>query len=57
MSAFIDKETCTGCGACVDVCPVNVIEMKEDGKALVEEGCIECGMCVPECPVDAIAMQ
>ena len=29
MKAIVDKETCTGCGLCVDTCP-NVFEMKGD---------------------------
>lgn len=55
MAVKIDKETCIGCGACVDVCPVSALTM-EDGKAVCDEGaCIDCGACIGTCPVQAIS--
>ncbi len=55
MPAIVDKETCTACGACVEVCPVEAITMPE--KAVIDaETCTECGVCVDECPVDAISI-
>jgi len=57
MPAKVDQETCTGCGACVDACPQEAIEMVE-GKAVVDpEKCVDCGICVDECPVEAISME
>ena len=57
MPVTINEETCTGCGACVDVCPVEAITLKDDGKAKVDpDTCIDCGVCVTECPVEAIDM-
>ena len=29
MPAKVDKESCVGCGTCVDECPEAAIEMKE----------------------------
>ena len=55
MAVKIDKETCIGCGACVDVCPVAALSMK-DGKAECDEAtCIDCGACIATCPVQAIS--
>ncbi|HQB97425.1 MAG: 4Fe-4S binding protein [Candidatus Cloacimonadaceae bacterium] len=55
MAVKIDKETCIGCGACVDVCPVTALSMV-DGKADCDEGtCIDCGACIATCPVAAIS--
>ena len=57
MPAFVDQEKCTGCGACVDACPVEAITMEDGGKAKVNpDTCIDCGACVSECPVEAISM-
>ena len=51
---FINQEKCVGCGACVNVCPVEAISMK-DGKAVInQEKCIKCGKCLTVCPQDAI---
>ena len=55
MPAKIEKETCTGCEACVSSCPTEAIVM-EAGKAKVTDDCIDCGACVDECPVEAITM-
>jgi len=55
MAVKIDKEKCTGCNACVDVCPVNAIKIKND-KAVVSDECVECGACINECPNEAIAL-
>jgi ferredoxin len=56
MIPTINKEECTGCGNCVEVCPPGALIM-EDGKARVREDlCEECGFCAPECPLDAIAI-
>ena len=56
MAAKIDKDTCAGCGACVDSCPVGAITIADD-KAVIDEGtCIECGACVGSCPCEAISL-
>lgn len=48
-------ENCTGCGACIDACFVNVITIK-DGKATISEECRGCGRCVEVCPHSAIEL-
>ncbi len=55
MAAVVDKEKCTACGACVEVCPVEAIKL-EDKATIDAETCIECGACVDECPVEAISL-
>ena len=51
---WVDVTRCTGCGACVQVCPVGAIALM-DGKAHIdEELCTGCGACVSACPEDAI---
>ncbi|MFO7949129.1 MAG: electron transfer flavoprotein subunit alpha [Candidatus Fermentibacteraceae bacterium] len=52
----VSPELCTGCGACVPVCPFGAITM-EEGLAVIGEACTLCGACVSECPFDAIIMR
>lgn len=47
---------CTGCEACVPICPFGAIEMR-DGKAYITEACRVCGQCLDVCPVSAIIMR
>ncbi|MEJ2355094.1 MAG: 4Fe-4S binding protein [candidate division WOR-3 bacterium] len=40
----VDETKCTGCGICLNVCPVRAISMS-DGKAQIEkEKCEKCGV-------------
>ena len=55
MAVNIDKAKCTGCGDCVDVCPVEALSL-ENGKAVVNDECIDCGVCVDECPSGALLL-
>lgn len=53
----IDKETCIGCGECVEVCKDFSLVLR-DGKADIGNnpafGCIGCGHCMAICPTGAI---
>lgn len=51
----IDKEHCTGCGACERDCPAHVLRVRE-GKAEYLKDCIHCGHCVAVCPAKAVAI-
>ncbi|MEA3490247.1 MAG: 4Fe-4S binding protein [Candidatus Omnitrophota bacterium] len=53
MIAKVDTGKCTGCGACVDICPVDAIKI-EDNKAVSSEECIGCRACETQCPTGAI---
>jgi NAD-dependent dihydropyrimidine dehydrogenase PreA subunit len=54
QTVWVDVTRCTGCGACVEVCPVGAIALV-DGKAHVDEKlCTGCGACVDACPEGAI---
>lgn len=59
----LDASACTGCGACVDVCPHAVFGMERvpDGgpeslraSILRRDRCMECGACALNCPSGAL---
>lgn len=55
----IDADLCTGCGICVDSCPMDVIRMDEKGqKAIIKYpgDCMLCLHCEIECPAHAISV-
>lgn len=50
----VDRSSCTGCGDCSSVCPVDAVEMI-DGRSYIDpETCIGCGFCQGVCSYDAI---
>jgi uncharacterized protein (DUF362 family)/Pyruvate/2-oxoacid:ferredoxin oxidoreductase delta subunit len=54
IKPVINREACTGCGACADVCPAGAIEMA-GGKAEVrEKACVSCLCCHEACPAGAV---
>lgn len=57
MAIIVDRSKCIGCEACVAVCPVGAMSMK-DGKACVDtDKCILCGACVSECRQGALSKE
>ena len=50
-----EQLSCTGCGACVQMCPHSCITMEYDDEGFLypsvnTETCIGCGICVRNCP-------
>ncbi len=50
----IVSENCTGCTACVRVCPTEAIRVRERKASIDNSRCIDCGMCVEVCQFHAI---
>lgn len=52
----IDSKKCDGCGTCVDICPVSVLEVKSKKCVVVNpDECIECRACEAACENGAIS--
>ena len=57
MPPEVNLDECGGIGACVEACPLAVLELV-DNKAVVAQpdDCAECGACVDACPMEAITL-
>lgn len=58
----VDKSKCASCGACVNDCPLKILEIdqKQNFPLMIgrgEELCIKCGHCVAVCPNGAIFLE
>lgn len=56
MIDVLDKEECTACAACVNICPKKCIYMERDEEGfeypkIDKEKCINCGLCEKICPI------
>lgn len=51
---WIKQEDCTGCGICIEECPVGAISIRDEKSEIHMGICIRCGICHNVCPVDAI---
>jgi NAD-dependent dihydropyrimidine dehydrogenase PreA subunit len=52
-----DKDECTGCGECVDVCPVDAVRIDGDFPTVDKDWCIGSGVCVDKCPTGAAKLK
>ncbi len=51
---IVDVESCIGCALCVEVCPLQAIEITPEKKASISDICVDCQTCTKVCPKDAI---
>jgi len=66
---FLNAETCTGCGVCVESCPEDAIVLGLVGATkrgavdyaapvdIDEQKCVYCGVCVIMCPFNALTLK
>jgi len=61
MAVYFIRETehdeCIGCGACVEICPVDAVNIIDDQANVDLDWCIGCGVCVTSCPTGAISIK
>ena len=57
MQLTLDADKCSGCGRCVNICPVNAREVSGGKAKLDAQRCNGCGLCIGECPVKAIGRE
>ena len=50
----VDGDKCFGCGACIALCPVNVLDLQNRLAVVDEKNCTHCELCIPSCPVFAL---
>ena len=62
----INQQNCTGCGQCINVCPVEAIALSSANDpqkptrkqaTVIEDRCLGCGLCVRACPLDVIKLK
>lgn len=56
MIEIKDRKKCSGCTACINICPKNCIQMRMDEEGFLYphvymEKCIECNACERVCPI------
>lgn len=51
---YVNDEACTGCGACMDVCPSNALIFQNNRAFIAQKLCQGCELCLDACPQGAI---
>jgi NAD-dependent dihydropyrimidine dehydrogenase PreA subunit len=59
INVLVDRDACIGCGACVDMCPKQILGLDGENKCVVSDQskCDRLGGCERVCPTDAIKIQ
>lgn len=54
---IIERETCTGCGECIAICPTGALASQEDKASVTLPGsCTYCAKCEAVCPTGAVSL-
>lgn len=58
VSLMADREKCGGCGRCIEVCPHQVLRLREKKVEIADrDACMECGACARNCSNGAIEVE
>jgi NAD-dependent dihydropyrimidine dehydrogenase PreA subunit len=55
--ASIHSELCVGCGTCVNICPMEAIDIEDTIAVINNNRCIGCGLCAYHCPESAAKLE
>ncbi len=53
----VRTEVCYGCGACITLCPHDVLTLIDYVVVAEEIKCTHCTLCIPSCPVFALELR
>lgn len=51
---WVNKEMCTGCELCLEICPVEAIALSNGEASINDDLCVRCGQCHDACPEEAV---
>ena len=54
---IFNKDSCTFCGVCAEVCPFDAIKTNNDKWKISNRKCFGCGVCVDNCPSKSLKYQ
>jgi nitroreductase/NAD-dependent dihydropyrimidine dehydrogenase PreA subunit len=56
VTTSIDREACTGCGACIEVCPQDTLSLVDEKACVTGTESLICDHCRAACEYDAISV-
>ena len=57
MPIIVDSDLCTSCGECVELCPMDIIRLNDEGLPYQKyDECWYCKVCEEDCPEEALVM-
>jgi Pyruvate/2-oxoacid:ferredoxin oxidoreductase delta subunit len=52
----VGRDSCTGCGDCVERCPMDALSLADEIAAVDPVLCLGCGTCITVCPTQSLSM-
>ncbi len=56
MAMKVKEDLCTGCEACISLCPTEAIIMRDGVAKIIAQFCNGCGYCADGCGEEAIVV-